>query len=59
MGLLDSIDKLLEPITKRIFASELGKNIELMDGEELVERKRSCPNYEGLPGNIWYPSNND
>jgi spore maturation protein SpmA len=31
MGLLDAIDKLLEPITKKIFATEVGKNIELMD----------------------------
>lgn len=59
MGLFDAIDKLLEPITKRIFASKVGKSIRTLSYEELTERKRSCPNYEGLPGNIWYPSNDD
>ncbi|MFH2124108.1 MAG: hypothetical protein ABIJ50_11585 [Pseudomonadota bacterium] len=59
MSLLDAIDKLLEPITKKIFATKFGKSINLLSGEELTERKRSCPNYEGLPGNIWYPSNDD
>ena len=35
MGLLDAIDKLFEPITKKIFATEFGKNIKIMDNEEL------------------------
>ena len=35
MGLLDAIDKLLEPITKRIFATKLGKSIRPLTVEEL------------------------
>ncbi|MBA3006979.1 MAG: hypothetical protein KJ900_13565 [Proteobacteria bacterium] len=59
MGFLDAIDKLLEPITKRIFATELGKNIKLMDGEELFANE---PDYTGdlsyafLPDNVGHQS---
>ena len=59
MGLFDAIDKLLEPITKRIFATELGKNIELMDGEELFANRLDMNNdisYSYLPGNIYHRS---
>lgn len=35
MGLLDAIDKLLEPITKKIFATKFGKSIRPLTGEEL------------------------
>lgn len=51
MGLLDAIDKLLEPITKRIFATKIGKNIRLMDGEKL--RKDDFPDYTLDPFHSW------
>ena len=57
MGLLDTIDKLLEPITKKIFATELGKNIKLMKGEELFKSHKyihSDSSYSYVPGNIYH-----
>ncbi|MBV5339896.1 MAG: hypothetical protein J0665_10125 [Deltaproteobacteria bacterium] len=59
MGLLDAIDKLLEPITKKIFATEIGKNIGPLAGEELFT---DGPDYTGdlsyafLPDNIGHQS---
>jgi hypothetical protein len=57
MGLLDAIDKLLEPITKRIFSTEIGKNIELMNGEELFKSHKyihSDSSYSYVPGNTYH-----
>jgi len=57
MSLLDSIDKLLEPITNKIFATEIGKNIGLMDGEEFFSDTSDLNNdpiHASLPGNVYY-----
>jgi hypothetical protein len=51
MGLLDAIDKLLEPITKRIFASKVGKSIRPLTGKEL--RKDDFPDYTLDPFHSW------
>jgi hypothetical protein len=55
MGLLDAIDKLLEPITKRIFATKLGKSIKPLSGDELFAKNspdfNNDPAYADIPGN--------
>jgi len=55
MGLLDAIDKLLEPITKRIFATSLGKSIKPLSGDELFAKNspdyNNDPAYADIPGN--------
>jgi hypothetical protein len=60
MGLLDAIDKLLEPITRRIFATKIGKSIRPLSGEELFTQSspdyNNDPGYASLPGNIWHQS---
>jgi len=58
MGFLDAIDKLLEPITKKIFASKVGKNIKPLSGDELFTETdyNNDPGYASLPGNIWHQS---
>ena len=59
MGVLDAIDKLLEPITKRIFATKFGKSIKPLRGDELFP---DSPDYSGnllyadIPGNIHHRS---
>ena len=58
MGVLDAIDKLLEPITKRIFATKFGKSIRPLTGVELFTETdyNNDPGYASLPGNIWHQS---
>jgi hypothetical protein len=59
MGLLDAIDRLLEPITKRIFTTELGKNIRPLTGDELNELSVNHPDYYFLPCNIFHSPDDD
>ncbi|MBU0665280.1 MAG: hypothetical protein KJ990_12145 [Proteobacteria bacterium] len=44
MGLFDAIDKLLEPITKKIFATFIGKNMKLINIEEI--KRMGEPDFE-------------
>jgi len=57
MGLLDAIDKLIEPITKRIFASEFGKSISPLSGynvmEKLNNRSRKTMEYQ-TPNQVFF-----
>ncbi|MBV5339894.1 MAG: hypothetical protein J0665_10110 [Deltaproteobacteria bacterium] len=57
MGLFDSIDNLLEPVTKKIFATKIAKNIELMNGEDLFTSHKyiySDSSYSYVPGNTYH-----
>ncbi len=59
MGLFDAIDKLLEPITKRIFATKFGKSIKPLTGEELFANEPDIAGsllYADTPGNIFHQS---
>jgi hypothetical protein len=60
MFFLDAIDKLLEPITKRIFATELGKNIKPLSGDDFFTDTdlNNDPSCDCIPGNIYYHDNN-
>ena len=57
MGLLDAIDKLLEPITKRIFATDFGKSIRPLSDDKLFTETdlNNDPSCASLPGNIFHP----
>ncbi|MBV5330772.1 MAG: hypothetical protein JZU65_24585 [Chlorobium sp.] len=57
MGFLDAIDKLLEPITKKIFASKVGKSIKPLSGDELFANEPDIAGnilYADTPGNIYH-----
>ncbi|MFH2124105.1 MAG: hypothetical protein ABIJ50_11570 [Pseudomonadota bacterium] len=59
MGLLGAIDKLLEPITQRIFATNLGKSIRPMTAEELFADRpniNSDASYSSLSGTDFHQS---
>ena len=59
MGLFDAIDRLLEPITKKIFSSELGKSIEPLSDDEFFTKTdlNNDPSCSCIPGNIFYKDN--
>jgi len=57
MGLFDAIDKLLEPITNRIFATDLGKSIKPLSCDEFFANNPDLnqdASYSSLPGNVFH-----
>lgn len=59
MGLLDAIDRLLEPITEKILTTPLGRSIKPLSGDELFTETdlNNDPSCACIPGNIYYSDN--
>jgi hypothetical protein len=55
MGLLDAIDKLLEPLTTKIFSTSFGKSIKPLNDDDLFADEPDTSGnllYADIPGNI-------